>query len=254
MFRWYFYCFSKYLTFKGRASRAEYWSFTLINIVILFCLALLGGDLDALIASGDSYKTLVNPIANQPGLVSTFSILNTLYSLFVIAPVISVTIRRLHDRDHTGWWIWSQFIPILNIVLFIFLILGSQRGPNQYGLRAPATPNDIVPQGYMNPYGYFEMEDPSQQVFNNSNIYQQQPEQQYRSQTQFPKNYQTKSEESIMDEMMKENEKNADVQAGLDPKDKTTSEEPTKKTSTHRPMGAEESGMVAMLKRLSGQK
>ena len=42
MFRWYFYCFSKYLTFKGRASRAEYWSFTLINIVILFCLALFG--------------------------------------------------------------------------------------------------------------------------------------------------------------------------------------------------------------------
>ncbi|WP_301209341.1 DUF805 domain-containing protein, partial [Turicimonas muris] len=40
MFRWYFYCFSRYLTFKGRASRAEYWSFTLINIVILFCLAL----------------------------------------------------------------------------------------------------------------------------------------------------------------------------------------------------------------------
>ncbi len=30
-FQWYRYCFSKYFTFQGRASRTEYWSFTIIN-------------------------------------------------------------------------------------------------------------------------------------------------------------------------------------------------------------------------------
>ena len=84
MFRWYFYCFSRYLTFKGRASRAEYWSFTLINIVILFCLALFGGDIDAVLTSGDSIKTLVNPLAGQPELVSAISIINAAYSLSLI--------------------------------------------------------------------------------------------------------------------------------------------------------------------------
>ena len=34
--QWYRYCFSKYFTFQGRASRAEYWSFTIINLLILW--------------------------------------------------------------------------------------------------------------------------------------------------------------------------------------------------------------------------
>ena len=34
-FQWYRYCFSKYFTFQGRASRTEYWSFTIINLLIL---------------------------------------------------------------------------------------------------------------------------------------------------------------------------------------------------------------------------
>lgn len=256
MFRWYFYCFSRYLTFKGRASRAEYWSFTLINIVILFCLALFGGDIDAVLTSGNSIKTLVNPLAGQPELVSAISIINAAYSLLVICPVISVTIRRLHDRDHTGWWIWAQCIPILNVVLLIFLLLGSQRGPNQYGLRAPTSPSDIVPEGYMSPYGYFQAEDPSQQPYNNSNIYQRQPEQSYYRQPApvQTNNYQNVGEGSVMDEMMKSNEKNADVQAGIDQGKAQTPAQPASKSSTHRPMGAEESSMVDYLKRLSGKK
>ena len=35
-FQWYRYCFSKYFTFQGRASRTEYWSFTIINLLILW--------------------------------------------------------------------------------------------------------------------------------------------------------------------------------------------------------------------------
>lgn len=254
MFRWYFYCFSKYLTFKGRASRAEYWSFTLINIAILFFLSLFGGDVDALMAYGSSYTTLVNPIANLPGVVSIISTINAIYSLLVICPAISVTIRRLHDRDHTGWWIWAQFIPILNFVLLVFLLLGSQRGANQYGLRAPSNPSEVVPPVYMNPYGYFETEPASQQPYNNSNIYQRQPEQEYRPPVAEQTNYQGPEEGSVMDEMMKSNEKTADVQAGIDSEKPVDSAADKEKSSTHRPMGAEESSMVERLKRLAGKK
>lgn len=37
-FQWYRYCFSKYFTFQGRASRTEYWSYTIINLLIWLCL------------------------------------------------------------------------------------------------------------------------------------------------------------------------------------------------------------------------
>lgn len=58
-------CFSKYVTFSGRASRSEYWFFW------LFCCAI--------------------------GLIPVVGLLT-------ILPSMAVTVRRLHDTDRSGWW------------------------------------------------------------------------------------------------------------------------------------------------------
>ena len=56
------------------------------------------------------------------------------YALAVLMPTFAVAFRRLHDSGRSGWWFLISFVPIIGIiVLFVFLLLDSQPGENQYG-------------------------------------------------------------------------------------------------------------------------
>ncbi len=60
--------------------------------------------------------------------------LNIIYTLIMLVPGILVTIKRAHDRNHSGWFILLCFIPILNLWPAIELgFLAGTNGPNQYG-------------------------------------------------------------------------------------------------------------------------
>ena len=72
---WYFEVLGKYAVFAGRAHRKEYWYFALFNFIITCLLALIEGGLDIFGANDQS-------------------ILATLYSLAVLIPSISVSVRR----------------------------------------------------------------------------------------------------------------------------------------------------------------
>lgn len=107
---WYLDVLKKYAEFNGRARRKEYWMFILFNTIILIVL----GVIEALIGS--------------PG------VLGMLYSLAVLIPSIAVGVRRLHDTDRTGWWWFIFLIPLIGaLVLFVFMVLDSTPGQNQYG-------------------------------------------------------------------------------------------------------------------------
>jgi uncharacterized membrane protein YhaH (DUF805 family) len=55
------------------------------------------------------------------------SAISSLYSLAVLIPAIAVGVRRMHDTNHSGWWL---LVPLVNL---IFACTDSQPGPNQYG-------------------------------------------------------------------------------------------------------------------------
>ena len=78
-------CFKKYFDFKGRASRSEYWYFTLFIVLgyaIGFGLIFVAAPLFWLLM---------------------------IFILVVLIPWISVAARRLHDINKSGWF---QAIPI----------------------------------------------------------------------------------------------------------------------------------------------
>ncbi|MFK3771554.1 DUF805 domain-containing protein [Pseudomonas sp. NPDC089406] len=93
----------KYATFQGRARRKEYWLFA----VVINLISLLVGFVDGFL-----------------GLTPIFSLL---FSLAVMIPAIALAVRRLHDTDHSGWWI---LVPIVNIV---FMFFDSTPGNNRFG-------------------------------------------------------------------------------------------------------------------------
>jgi uncharacterized membrane protein YhaH (DUF805 family) len=129
---WYIGVLKKYATFGGRARRTEYWMFVLFNVVISFGLGFLDGVLG-----------LTNNQGNGP--------LGSIYSLAVLLPSLAVGIRRMHDTDHSGWWI---IVPIMNLV---YAVSPGTLGPNRFGadpkagvLGAPA----VTPAGwYPDPTG-----------------------------------------------------------------------------------------------------
>ena len=108
-------CFAKYAGFEGRASRSEYWFWALFVFLVAVVLTLVGG-----IALGWE--------SGGSGLLAGIFILVT------ILPGLAVTIRRLHDTDHSGWWFFIQLVPVIGGLWFLyFMVIGGTPGPNRFG-------------------------------------------------------------------------------------------------------------------------
>ena len=107
----------RYAQFDGRAGRAEFWWFVLASWIISVVLNILG----------------------QASTV--FTVIALIYSLAILVPSLAVGVRRLHDTDHSGWWLLIALVPLVGIiVLLVFWATASQPGANKYGMGAPHFP------------------------------------------------------------------------------------------------------------------
>ena len=60
-----------------------------------------------------------------------FLVIMLLYVYFLMV----ISIRRLHDMNRSGWFSVFLFIPVLNVLIGLYLLLGSgTAGINRYGL------------------------------------------------------------------------------------------------------------------------
>lgn len=117
---------SRYATFKGRARRKEFWSFTLFSILSLIVLCLIAYGID--VAAGN---LPADEEANGPMLLP---LVIGIWALAILIPSISVTVRRVHDLGITGWLAILCFLPYLGwmATLVIGLIPGQPQA-NAYG-------------------------------------------------------------------------------------------------------------------------
>lgn len=107
-------CLKKYATFKGRATRAEYWWFMLFN-------SLLG-------------SVVYFIFYDRMGMEMAESMLGFV-QLALFLPALAVGVRRLHDINFRGWWILLT-ITILGIIpLCIFYCLAGKPEENRFGSR-----------------------------------------------------------------------------------------------------------------------
>jgi uncharacterized membrane protein YhaH (DUF805 family) len=104
--------FRNYVTFAGRASRSEYWFWTLFAILVGAAAAIL----DAALFPGLDARPI-----------------HSLASLALFLPGLSVSVRRFHDLDRTGWWLLILLTVIGIIVVLIWFCLRGTTGPNRYG-------------------------------------------------------------------------------------------------------------------------
>jgi uncharacterized membrane protein YhaH (DUF805 family) len=100
----------RYADFQGRASRSEFWWFTLFAFLLNIVLQVI------------------------TGLVPILGIIAIVIMLAVLIPSIAVAVRRLHDIGKSGWWYLLVFIPLIGaLVLIYWFVQPGQSEDNQWG-------------------------------------------------------------------------------------------------------------------------
>lgn len=127
----------KYATFSGRASRSEYWWFQLFYFLVMIGLVLIFAAAGGL--------SSIDPATGQfngfGGATIVAMVLMVVAILGMILPLISAVVRRLHDRNMSGWWYLAAIVVgmvpfvgfLASIALLVITVLKGTEGPNNYG-------------------------------------------------------------------------------------------------------------------------
>ncbi|MDR1552887.1 MAG: DUF805 domain-containing protein [Prevotellaceae bacterium] len=119
---WYIKVLKQYADFSGRARRKEYWNFVLVHSLVILGLFVFALILDMIITPAYSQSVQdISAVATGRFTFSPFgALLIMLYLSGTIIPALAVAVRRLHDIDKSGWWIFTGLAPatIYNIMLY----------------------------------------------------------------------------------------------------------------------------------------
>ena len=101
--------FTRYIDFKGRSRRSEYWWFCLFNMIVGFVLGLILTDF------------------------------SWIWSLVTLVPGLAICVRRLHDVGKSGWFYLWVLLPLAGFIIILIQFCKDSTEDNQWG------PN---PKGY----------------------------------------------------------------------------------------------------------
>jgi uncharacterized membrane protein YhaH (DUF805 family) len=105
--------FRNYARFSGRAARSEYWYWVLFVVLV------------SVVA-----KTIDFALTGDP----RGGVIGALVSLGLLLPDIAVSVRRLHDRDKSGWFFLLCFVPLIgSIILLVWFCQRGTAGTNRFG-------------------------------------------------------------------------------------------------------------------------
>ena len=101
-----------YAKFKGRASRSEYWWWTLFTFLVQIAVSGFGDGIGGVV------------------------------SLAILLPSLAVQVRRLHDTNRTGWWIlW----PIVSLgIALVALIVAAISGTTEFSDPSEWDPTEVL--------------------------------------------------------------------------------------------------------------
>jgi uncharacterized membrane protein YhaH (DUF805 family) len=98
-----------YFSPSGRISRSQYWlRFMLPYMVVVFITEIM-----LAISNKDS------------GIYIAANVIMTIFYLIVLWPSIAILVKRVHDRNRTGWTILWLFMPAMIFTIMLFVWLGA---------------------------------------------------------------------------------------------------------------------------------
>ncbi len=113
---WYLMALKRYVDFRGRSRRKEYWMFSLFQFIFIVLVMILDNVL------GLTFGIL------------PYGFLYVAYVLGTFLPGLAVSVRRLHDTGRSGWWLLIAIIPLIGAIWLLVLdCMDSQPGENKWG-------------------------------------------------------------------------------------------------------------------------
>ena len=95
--------FTRYVDFKGRSRRSEYWWASLATFIVSSVLTAIIPDLVGL------------------------------WNLAILVPGFAISVRRLHDIGKSGWWVLLNLIPLVGSIIIIIWFCQDSVEANQWG-------------------------------------------------------------------------------------------------------------------------
>jgi uncharacterized membrane protein YhaH (DUF805 family) len=118
--------FTKMFDLKTRIPRSEFWWGYLIGNVLFWFI--------------------VFPILSAATIHLSNTNAFTFWGFVFAFPMISLQVRRLHDMNRRGWWIFLNFIPIIGSLIFlVWMCQRGDTGPNYFG-EDPLPPDPRFPK------------------------------------------------------------------------------------------------------------
>ena len=96
-----------YSDFASRTGRNDYWMSMLFYVV----LSVATGIVDSILG---------------------ILLVNSIYSLVMLVPLVAATTRRLHDTGRSGFWQLLIFIPVLGLLVLIWFLAQESDGENEF--------------------------------------------------------------------------------------------------------------------------
>ncbi|MGO2082486.1 DUF805 domain-containing protein [Vagococcus sp.] len=104
---------------NATATRSQYWWPQVLNYFVLVLYSVLT----------KAYR-YIDFMSDGTNIIKEWNIITIVFmilSLLIWLANFTVRARRLHDRDHSNWWILFYLIPLIGqIVIFVTLILPSK--------------------------------------------------------------------------------------------------------------------------------
>lgn len=158
----------RYAEFSGRSRRMEFWMFMLLLLIIwvvaFTLMMVMGVGAMSMAGMNPDGTPRVGGMAGMFASMGIFAVIFGILWLGLLIPTLAVQIRRLHDSDRSGFWIWIYWGPAIlswvlsfagaanqsagmtmlgglfslltlvgSITLIVFWCLPGTPGPNRYG-------------------------------------------------------------------------------------------------------------------------
>ena len=123
--------YRRYFNFSSRSRRKEYWLYMLFFYVVGFVLIFV----DSALGLGGPTQTAVDTVDGFSASASAEGgVLTAIWGIGNVIPLLACSIRRLHDSDRRGWWVFITLIPLVSSIWFLVLMcLDGTTGSNRFG-------------------------------------------------------------------------------------------------------------------------
>ena len=161
---YFFKALSQWTDYRTRARRTEFWLFVLVAWLLeVFAVALTATMINSAVDS-DAMTVDKNAITT---LGWVFVWVTAALWLFFLFPLLAVTVRRMHDLGHSGWW--AIFLFVVPIVVWIMALFDGQPMTNRYGgpqgaRRGVGRPTDCGVGSVLFPWGGNDSESGGREV------------------------------------------------------------------------------------------